>query len=53
MLIGIKRGHPSSGENLIAGHLRSHGLVVQRSRLRASLHRVDAAGINAGRLKTF
>ena len=53
VLIGIKRDHPSSGEIMIAGHLRSRGLVVQRSRLRASLHRVDAAGINARRLKTI
>ena len=53
VVISIKRGHSSSGEIMIAGHLRSRGLVTQCLRLRASLHHVDAAGIKACRLKTI
>ena len=37
----IKHIHPNDGERLMAGHLASHGIVVQRERLHASIHRVD------------
>ena len=37
----IKRQHPNDGERLMIGHLRSHNVFVPRSRLRASIHRVD------------
>ena len=37
----IKYIHPNDGEHLMAGHLASHGIVVQRACLRASIHRVD------------
>lgn len=37
----IKREHPNDGERLMSGHLRSIGIIVPRSRLRASIHRVD------------
>ena len=37
----IKRSHPNDGECLMLGHLAGHGILVQRARLRASIHRVD------------
>ena len=37
----IKRSHPNDGERLMLGHLAGHGILVQRARLRASIHRVD------------
>ena len=37
----IKKLHPNDGERLIIGHLRSIGISVPRSRIRASIHRVD------------
>ena len=37
----IKVNHPNDGERLIIGHLTQHGLIVPRSRVRASIHRVD------------
>ena len=37
----IKKLHPNDGERLMIGHLRSHGIFVPRSRIRASIHRVD------------
>ena len=40
----IKLEHPDDGEVLMAGHLLSRGIHVQRSRLRASIHRVDPVG---------
>ena len=40
----IKTTHPNDGEVMLAGHLMSQGIRVQRAKLRASLHRVDPAG---------
>ena len=37
----IKRVHLNDGECLMAGHLASRGIIVQRARLRASIHRTD------------
>ena len=37
----IKKLHPNDGERLIIGHLRSRCVFVPRSRIRASIHRVD------------
>ena len=37
----IKRDHPNDGERLIIGHLLSRRIIVQRSRIRASIHRID------------
>ena len=37
----VKRVHPNDGECLMAGHLISRGIIVQRTRLRGSIHRVD------------
>ncbi|MCG8621093.1 MAG: hypothetical protein MJE68_03690 [Proteobacteria bacterium] len=37
----IKNVHPNDGERMMIGHLARCGIVVQRSRLRACIHRVD------------
>ena len=37
----IKHIHPNDGKRLMASHHASHGIVVQRARLHASIHRVD------------
>ena len=41
----IKGSHPNDGEVMIAGHLLAQNIRVPRSRLRASIHRVDPDGI--------
>ena len=38
---GIKEEHPNDGEVLVSGHLLAKGIRVPRSRMRASIHRVD------------
>ncbi|XP_022788563.1 uncharacterized protein LOC111328403 [Stylophora pistillata] len=40
----IKMNHPNCGEVMIIGHLRERGIIVQRSRVRESIHRVDPQG---------
>ena len=40
----IIRLHPNDGEVLLPGHLRSQGINVARSRIRAAIHRVDPEG---------
>ena len=40
----IKSTHPNDGEVMLAGHLLSQGIRVQREKLRASIHRVDPTG---------
>ena len=40
-IAAIKRVHPNDGERLMIGHLARRGIVIQRSRIRASIHRVD------------
>uniref|UniRef100_A0A8C6K7J7 Integrase catalytic domain-containing protein n=1 Tax=Nothobranchius furzeri TaxID=105023 RepID=A0A8C6K7J7_NOTFU len=45
----IKTGHPNIGEVMLMGHLHSRDIVVQRRRLRESLHRVDPVGIQSRR----
>lgn len=37
----IKQSHPNDGERLMIGHLHRLGIRIQRSRVRASIHRVD------------
>nr|XP_055030751.1 uncharacterized protein LOC129419612 isoform X2 [Misgurnus anguillicaudatus] len=46
----IHRNFPSAGYKLILGHLRSKQLFVKRSRVLASLRRVDAEGVLMRRL---
>ena len=33
--------HPNDGERLLIGHLAARGIIVQRVRVCASIHRVD------------
>ena len=40
-IVAIKQLHPNDGERMMIGHLLSSGIIVQRSRVRASIHRVD------------
>lgn len=40
-VIAVKNLHPNDGERMMIGHLSRCGIIVQRSRLRASIHRVD------------
>jgi len=40
-LIRIKHDHPNDGERLLVGHLCQLGIIVPRSQLRSSIHRVD------------
>ncbi len=40
----IKQLHPKCGYRMMIGHLRSRGLKIQQSRVRASLRRVDPEG---------
>ena len=40
----IKAAHPNDGERLIIGHLTTHNLILPRTRVRASIHRVDHEG---------
>ena len=37
----VKQKHLNNGERLMAGHLDSRGIIVPRSRMRASIHRVE------------
>lgn len=48
-VLQIKNEHPNIGEVMLMGHLRSRDIVVQRRRLRESLHRVDPIGIQSKR----
>lgn len=40
-VIAVKNLHPNDGERMMIGHLSRRGIIVPRSRLRASIHRVD------------
>ncbi len=40
----IKRNHPNDGERLMIGHLASHNIHIPRTRIRASIHRIDPEG---------
>ena len=48
-ILSIKRSHPNDGERLLAGHLCRLGIVVPRTRLRGSIHRVDPENTAARR----
>ena len=37
----IKADHPNDGERMMSGHLVARGIFIQRTRLRASIHRTD------------
>ena len=43
--MSIKQSHPNDGEVMMRGHLLHEGVRVPRSRIRASIHRVDPAGV--------
>ena len=47
----IKMSHPNCGEVMIIGHLRARGIIVQRSRVRESIHRVDPQGADDRRCR--
>lgn len=49
----IKMNHPNCGEVMIIGHLRARGIIVQRSRVRESIHRVDPQGADIGGAEEF
>ena len=49
----IKETHANDGEVLMAGHLVTRGLLVPRSRLRASIHRVDPENTAARRRRVY
>ena len=53
LIESIKEKHPAAGEIMIAGHLKSMNLKVQRSRLRKSVRRVDKDGIADRQLSTI
>ena len=53
IIVRIKIGHPNDGEKLIIGHLRRMGYVIQRSRIRASISRVDPVGIALRRTRVI
>ena len=40
-IVAIKQLYPNHGERMIIGHLVNTGIIVQRARIRASIHRVD------------
>ncbi len=40
----IKQSHPNDGEVLLTGHLRSQSIFLPRTRIRASIHRIDPVG---------
>jgi hypothetical protein len=40
----FRKAKPSSGLSYLVGFLRSHGLRIQRERVRSSVHRVDPVG---------
>ena len=40
-VISIKDAHPVAGKVMVASHLRSRNTIVQRRRLRISIHVVD------------
>ena len=41
----IKQHHPNDGERLLIGHLTRRNIFVPRTRVRASIHRVDPEGM--------
>ncbi|XP_029016274.1 uncharacterized protein LOC114861339 isoform X2 [Betta splendens] len=49
----IKSKYPKIGEIMMIGHLRSKKIVVQRSRVRQSLQRIYAAGVESRRTTTI
>ncbi|CAG2184516.1 uncharacterized protein [Mytilus edulis] len=55
IVIEIKQNHPNDGEALLDGHLkaRTPPIKIQRWRLRAAIHFVDSAGVQARRTVTI
>ncbi len=51
-IVHIKTDHPNDGERLMIGHLRYLGIYVPRSRIRASIHRVDPVNTAIRRMVT-
>ena len=52
-MISIKCSHPNDGERLLAGHLYRLGIIVPRTRLRASIHQVNPENTAARRSITI
>ena len=46
IVLQIKADHPNIGEVMMAAHLKSIGIHIPRSRLRASIHRIDPQARN-------
>lgn len=44
LMIDIKQRHPNDGERLVIGHLARQNIRLQRTRIRASIHRIDPEG---------
>ena len=40
-IVAIKQSFPNYGERMVMGHLLNSGIIVQRIRVRGSIHRVD------------
>jgi hypothetical protein len=53
LIRNIKSTHPNDGERLMTGHLISRGIHIQRSRMRASIHRVDPVNTAIRRMVTI
>jgi hypothetical protein len=55
ILLEIKQNHPNDGEVFMDGHLKARipPIKIQRRRLRATIHFVDSAGVQARRTVTI
>lgn len=49
----IKKNHPNCGEKIVHGHLRSHGLHVQRAKVRETIRQIDPEGVEARRRRAL
>jgi hypothetical protein len=49
----IKLIHPNDGERMVIGHLRARGIFISRSRVRASIHRLDPLNTAIRRMVTI
>ena len=48
-----KTTHPNDGEVMVIGHLHASQVLIPRSRIRESIHRVDSAGVEQRRCSTI
>ena len=51
-IVRIKQVHPNDGERMLIGHLTRLNIFVQRTRVRAPIHRVDPIGATLRRSVT-